>query len=76
MQYSLAYLKNMQQHEDERKRVKALKKYEGKMKYIDEIARGAKIEAHARRRKEEHKAKEKANIIRTTGELPRTCSCF
>lgn len=66
----------MQQSENQRERVKASKKYQSKMKYIDVIAGGARAEAAERRRNEELKAKEKANIIRTTGKLPRTCFCL
>ncbi|KAK7251927.1 hypothetical protein RIF29_35542 [Crotalaria pallida] len=69
-------LNKHEQSDDERKRVKAMKKYQSKMKYIDEIASGARAESVERRRNEELKAKEKANIIRTTGKLPKTCYCF
>ncbi|KAL9328809.1 hypothetical protein ACSQ67_003812 [Phaseolus vulgaris] len=37
---------------------------------------GAKAQAEERRRNEVLKAKEKANIIRTTGKIPGPCSCF
>lgn len=66
----------MQQSESERKRAKALRKYQDKIKYIEEIATGAKAQADERRRNETLKAKEKANTIRTTGKLPGPCSCF
>ncbi|CAL0313637.1 unnamed protein product [Lupinus luteus] len=69
-------LNKHEQSEDEQKRVKAVKKYQSQMKYIDEIGAGARAESVERRRNEELKAKEKANIIRTTGMLPRTCYCF
>ncbi|OIV89854.1 hypothetical protein TanjilG_27387 [Lupinus angustifolius] len=69
-------LNKHEQSEDEHKRVRAVKKYQSQMKYIDEIAAGARAESVERRRNEEFKAKEKANIIRTTGKLPRTCCCF
>ncbi|KAE9597350.1 putative remorin [Lupinus albus] len=69
-------LNKHEQSEDELKRVKAVKKYQNQMKYIDEIAEGARAESVERRRNEEFKVKEKANIIRTTGKLPRTCYCF
>ena len=50
-------------------------KFRNEMDYIKEVADGARAQAEARQRKDELKAKEKANIIRTTGELPRTCFC-
>ena len=43
---------------------------------IDQITRGAREQADAKRMKEELKAKEKANRIRTTGRLGGPCSCF
>ena len=45
------------------------------MDYIKQVVDGARAQAEARQRNDERKAKEKANIIRTTGELPRTCFC-
>lgn len=66
----------MQQSESEKKRAKAWRKYEDKIKYIDEIVAGARAQADDRRRNEILKAKDKANIIRTTGKLPGPCSCF
>lgn len=56
--------------------MKALKKYQDKMEYINQIAGGARAQAEERRRNEVLKAKEKANIIRTTGKIPGPCSCF
>ncbi|KAG5023651.1 hypothetical protein JHK85_019993 [Glycine max] len=68
---------NKHQHsESERKRAKVLKKYQDKMSYISQIAGGARAQAEERRRSEVLKAKEKANIIRTTGKIPGPCSCF
>lgn len=66
----------MQQSENERKREKARKKYEDKIKYLEEIAAGARAQSNERRNNETLKAKDKANIIRTTGKLPGACSCF
>lgn len=66
----------MQQSDNERKRAKAMRKYQDTMKYIDEIAGGARAQSHERLRNEELRAKEKANKIRTTGKLPGVCSCF
>ncbi|KAK7274915.1 hypothetical protein RIF29_16016 [Crotalaria pallida] len=60
----------------ERRRLIALEKFRIKMMYIGQIAGGAKAQAEETRKKEELKAKEKANGIRTTGKLPGTCSCF
>ncbi|KAL5193203.1 Uncharacterized protein HKD37_20G055459 [Glycine soja] len=68
---------NKHQHsESERKRAKVLKNYQDKMNYISQIAGGARAQAEERRRNEVLKAKEKANIIRTTGKIPGPCSCF
>jgi hypothetical protein len=66
----------MQQSENEQKREKARKKYQDKMKYIDEIAVGASAQSDERRKNETRKAEEKAKTIRTTGKLPGACSCF
>jgi hypothetical protein len=66
----------MQQSENEKKRVKGRKKYQDKMKYIDEIAVGARAQSDERRKNETRKAEEKAETIRTTGKLPGACSCF
>ncbi|XP_057422038.1 pollen-specific leucine-rich repeat extensin-like protein 1 isoform X2 [Lotus japonicus] len=69
-------LNKHEQSDNERKRAKAMRKYQDKMKYIDEIAGGARAQSHERLRNEELRAKEKANKIRTTGKLPGVCSCF
>ncbi|KAK7368357.1 hypothetical protein VNO80_10382 [Phaseolus coccineus] len=69
-------LNKVQHGDNERKRAKALKKYEEKMYYVNQIVEGAKAQAEERRRNEVLKAKEKANIIRTTGKIPGPCSCF
>ncbi|KAL5759405.1 hypothetical protein ACOSQ2_018243 [Xanthoceras sorbifolium] len=60
----------------ERKRMRALEKFRSDMDIINQIAGGARSQAEERRRNEELKAKEKANIIRTTGKVPATCFCF
>ena len=64
------------QSEVERRRVKALEKFRTEMEYINQISGGAKTQAEERRKDEELKAKEKANIIRTTGKVPKTCLCL
>ncbi|CAI8617602.1 unnamed protein product [Vicia faba] len=69
-------LNKHEQSENERKKQKAWKKYEEKIKYIDGIAAGARAQSDEKRKNETVKAKEKANIIRTTGKLPGACSCF
>lgn len=69
-------LNKHEQSENERKRMKASKKFEEKLDYINQIAGGARAQAEERRRNEVLKAKEKANIIRTTGKIPGPCSCF
>ncbi|KAJ6891607.1 hypothetical protein NC651_024952 [Populus alba x Populus x berolinensis] len=60
----------------ERIRSRALKQFHDDIVDIDQIAGGAKAKAAERQRNEEFKAKEKANTIRKTGKLPRTCFCF
>lgn len=57
-------------------RSRALKQFHDDIVDIDQIAGGAKAKAAERQRNEEFKAKEKANTIRKTGKLPRTCFCF
>ncbi|XP_020215258.1 remorin 1.4-like isoform X2 [Cajanus cajan] len=69
-------LNKYEQSESQKKREKGLKKYQDKMSYINQIAGGARAQAEERRRNEVFKAKEKANIIRTTGKIPGPCSCF
>ncbi|KAK7317953.1 hypothetical protein RJT34_02601 [Clitoria ternatea] len=69
-------LNKHEQSGDERKRKKAVRKYEEKMMYIDEIVGGARAQAEEKRRNEVLKSKEKANTIRATGKLPGPCSCF
>lgn len=46
------------------------------MQNIGQIAVGARAQAEERKRNDELKAKEKANRIRTTGKIPKTCFCF
>ncbi|KAF3431553.1 hypothetical protein FNV43_RR26284 [Rhamnella rubrinervis] len=58
------------------KRKKAMEKYKSDMKYIDEVAGGARSKAEEARRNRLLKAKEKANYIRETGKMPKTCFCF
>ncbi|KAK5839372.1 hypothetical protein PVK06_008151 [Gossypium arboreum] len=68
-------LDKAEKSESEKKRARALTKFRNEMDYIKQVADGAKAQANARQRNDELKAKEKANIIRTTGELPMTCFC-
>ena len=60
----------------EKIRSTALKLFHDDMVDIGQIAGGARAKAEERQRNEEFKAKEKANTIRKTGKLPRTCFCF
>ncbi|KAE8705376.1 RING/U-box superfamily protein [Hibiscus syriacus] len=68
-------LEKAEKSESEKKIAKALAKFRNEMDYIKQVADGARGEAKARQRNDELKAKGKANIIRTTGELPVTCFC-
>jgi isocitrate/isopropylmalate dehydrogenase len=63
------------QGELERRRKKAMDEFNKDMGYIERIAGGAREKAKENRRKEEMKVKEKSNIIRKTGRLPKTCFC-
>ena len=58
------------------RRMKALEDFQNKITAIDQIADGARTKAEESRRNEEQKTKEKANVIRTTGEMPGICFCF
>jgi hypothetical protein len=64
------------QNDSEGIRSKALKHFHAEMVDIDQIAGEAKAKAAERQRNEELRAKGKANTIRKTGKLPRTCFCF
>ncbi|KAK7407411.1 hypothetical protein VNO78_09314 [Psophocarpus tetragonolobus] len=58
------------------KRMKSLEDFQNRITSIDQIANGARTKAAESRKNEEEKAKEKANVIRTTGKMPGICSCF
>lgn len=60
----------------DKKRAKALKHYQTDIQNIDYVAGGARAQADEKRRNDELKVKEKARIIRETGQFPRTCFCF
>ncbi|XP_012067745.1 remorin 1.4 isoform X1 [Jatropha curcas] len=60
----------------ERKRIKAFEQFHSEVDDINQIAGGARVKAKERQRKEELKAKEKANQIRKTGKAPNSRSCF
>ncbi|KAL2906687.1 Remorin 4.1 [Bienertia sinuspersici] len=66
------------QNELEKKRTKALQKYQIEMERIRQIADGARAQAKEKRRNEEFKVKDKANKYRATGErpMPPLCSCL
>ncbi|TKY69606.1 Remorin protein [Spatholobus suberectus] len=67
---------NMEERELEQRRLKALEKFQNKITSIDQVAGAARTKAEESRKNEELKAKEKANVIRTTGKLPGICFCF
>lgn len=60
----------------ERKKVLFQQYYQDNIVRIDQIAGGARAQLEEKRRKEEKKARETANRIRSTGRLPVTCFCF
>ncbi|XWS34165.1 hypothetical protein CRYUN_Cryun21dG0016800 [Craigia yunnanensis] len=68
-------LDKAEKSELELKRARGLKKFRNEMDYIKQVADGARAQAEERQRKDELKAKEKANIIRRTGEVPKSCFC-
>lgn len=53
-----------------------MEKFKEEMESINRIVGGARAQAQERRRNEELKVKEKANVYRRTGKYPRTCFCF
>ncbi|OMO93420.1 hypothetical protein CCACVL1_06512 [Corchorus capsularis] len=68
-------LEKAEQSELEKKKARALTKFRNEMEYIKEVADGARAQAQSRQRDDELKVKEKANRIRETGKVPRTCFC-
>ncbi|CAN0923542.1 Uncharacterized protein At3g61260 [Linum grandiflorum] len=61
----------------ERTRLKALERYRSDMDAITQIAEEARASTAKKQRKDELKVKEKANLYRRTGKVPKTsCSCF
>ncbi|XP_044491081.1 uncharacterized protein LOC123215089 isoform X2 [Mangifera indica] len=68
-------LDRVERHMAER-RLKALTNFHSEMESIAQIAGGARAQARKRRQNEEMKAKEKANIIRTTAKTPASCFRF
>ncbi|WJX62715.1 hypothetical protein P8452_47680 [Trifolium repens] len=65
-----------QESELEQRRLKALVKFQNKMKYVNQVADGARAKVEENRKNEELQAKGKAGAIRTTGKLPRNYFCF
>ncbi|KAL8161464.1 hypothetical protein V2J09_012953 [Rumex salicifolius] len=59
-----------------KRRAKALQSYQDDIERIRQVADGARSQARDKRRKEEMKVNEKANKLRTTGQLPTKCFCF
>uniref|UniRef100_A0A0A9G5B4 Remorin C-terminal domain-containing protein n=1 Tax=Arundo donax TaxID=35708 RepID=A0A0A9G5B4_ARUDO len=62
--------------ESERKRAKALEDYNEEMSRINKVAAASRLTAEEKRRNAERKVREKADKIRSTGKVPRTCGCF
>ncbi|KAL6186783.1 hypothetical protein ACLB2K_042902 [Fragaria x ananassa] len=62
--------------EIERRRLKALEKYNEEMESIKQIAEGARAQAEEERKNKVLKVKEKANTLRRTGESSYRCCCF
>lgn len=64
------------QRELESKRAKAMQRFRGDIEHIGQTAGGARAKAEEKKRNDVFKVKEKANIIRKTGKVPKTCFCF
>ncbi|XP_006661687.2 ubiquitin carboxyl-terminal hydrolase 8-like isoform X2 [Oryza brachyantha] len=60
----------------ERKRAKALEEYSDEMTRINKVAAASRLTAEEKRGSAERKVREKADRIRVTGKLPRSCGCF
>ncbi|CAI0390887.1 unnamed protein product [Linum tenue] len=61
----------------ERTRLKALERFRSDMDTVTQIAGGARAKTAEKQKIEELKVKQKADIIRSTGKVPRsTCFCF
>ncbi|KAF0929663.1 hypothetical protein E2562_023016 [Oryza meyeriana var. granulata] len=60
----------------ERKRAKALEEYNEEMTRINKVAAASRLTAEEKRSSAERKVREKAERIRVTGKLPRSCGCF
>lgn len=60
----------------DRRRAMTKQSFYNDIERIEKIAGGAKAKAEQNQEKEEHKAKERANKIRSTGKMPATCLCF
>ncbi|PON79641.1 Remorin, C-terminal [Parasponia andersonii] len=65
-----------QRRQLEGKRAKAKQKFRSEMQHIDQVAGGARAKAEENKRDDLLKVKEKANTIRRTGTVPKTCFCF
>ncbi|XP_038893935.1 uncharacterized protein LOC120082729 [Benincasa hispida] len=60
----------------EHKKALFLQYYQDNIARIDQIAGGARAQLEEKRKREENKARETANRIRSTGRLPVTCFCL
>lgn len=60
----------------ENKKALFLQNYQDNIVRIDQITEGARAQLEQKRRREEKKARETANRIRSTGRLPVTCFCI
>ncbi|CAN1838864.1 Uncharacterized protein At3g61260 [Linum perenne] len=61
----------------DRTRMKALERYRSDVDTITQIAEEARASTAKKQRRDELKVKEKANLYRRTGKVPKTtCSCF
>ncbi|CAI0463038.1 unnamed protein product [Linum tenue] len=63
--------------EPERTRLKALERFQSDMDTVTQIAEAARAKIARKQKKEELRVKKKADICRSTGQIPRsTCFCF
>ncbi|XP_019090886.1 PREDICTED: MICAL C-terminal-like protein isoform X2 [Camelina sativa] len=67
---------DISESEQEQKRKRGLQRFREDTEYIEQIAAGARAQAEKERQSKEFKVKEKAGVIRSTGELPGKACCF
>ncbi|XP_023633156.1 uncharacterized protein F44E2.3 isoform X2 [Capsella rubella] len=67
---------DISESELEQRRRKGLQRFRDDTEYIEQIAAGARAQAEKERHSKEFKVKEKAEVIRSNGEIPGKACCF